>query len=120
MIKINSLKFGQVVIADKKYSQVIIFDGKVEERDSQKLNSLFATAHIMGDWEKEQLLKDQPEVVVIGSGFQSLFETPDDFVKSCKERGIELFLLPTPEAVNKYNDLMKTEKKVNALIHTTC
>jgi len=65
---INSTEFGNVVIDNKKHNQVLIVSDLVIERNYNKLEELFNTSHKIGDWEIEELLKENPEIIVIGIG----------------------------------------------------
>lgn len=120
MPKINAVSFGEIVIDEKKYHQVLIIGEKVEERDWEKLEKEFGTTHRIGDWEKEKLLAGNPEVVVIGNGYQGVLIVEDSFVELLRKKKIEVFIDLTPQAVKIYNQKIEEGKKVNALIHTTC
>lgn len=113
---INSTQFGEIVINDKKYHQVLIIGDKIEERDYKKLEELFNTSHKIGDWEIEKLTSNNSEIIVIGTGQDGAMAPPrlSDFPN------IELIVAKTPEAIKIYNEKVKEGKKVNALIHTTC
>ncbi|OGZ31963.1 MAG: hypothetical protein A2V69_03590 [Candidatus Portnoybacteria bacterium RBG_13_40_8] len=121
---INSTKFGEIVIDDKKYHQVLIIGDKVEERDYKKLEDLFNTSHKIGDWEIEKLISNNPEIILIGTGQNGAMASPrlSDFQNrdGGKGRNIELIIEPTPKAISIYNEQIKLGKRVNALIHTTC
>ncbi|MFZ5559596.1 MAG: hypothetical protein ACOZAL_02275, partial [Patescibacteria group bacterium] len=65
---INSTEFGNITIDGKKYNQVLIVGDLVMERDYEKLERLFGTTHKIGDWEKDELVKENPEIIVIGTG----------------------------------------------------
>lgn len=120
MPDINSTQFGSVTIDNKKYNQVLIIGDNIEEREYSKLKELFNTSHQIGDWEQAKLVENDPEVIIIGTGQSGMLEVDDEFVKVIKERGIELVIKNTPEAIEVYNELIGQGKKVNALIHTTC
>ena len=120
MVKINRVSWGKVRINEHDYHQVLIINGKVEERESDKLHRFFETTHKIGDWEKEKLLKDSPQVVLIANGWSGFLKVEDDFKKEVKKKGIKLETVLTPQVVKKYHQLIKEGRKVNALIHTTC
>jgi hypothetical protein len=120
MPHIDSTQFGEVEIDGKKYSQVLIVGDSVVERDYEKLQGLFGTSHKIGDWETETLLKENPEVIIIGTGQDGKLEVDESFLEKMKEKGIEVIAGITPEAIKAYNEKRKAGKRVNALIHTTC
>ena len=119
-MKIEAIKFGSITLDGKRYHEILIISGQVEERDCQKLNQLFGTSHQMGDWEKRVLLSGSPEAIIIGDGFQGVFQTPRDLVDICQDKNIQLIVSHTPFAVAQFNQLVAQKKKVNALFHTTC
>ena len=77
---INSTQFGNVIIDDKKYNQVLIIGDSVMERDYQKLEELFNTSHKIGDWEIEELLKQKPEIIVIATGQNGAMKVDKEFI----------------------------------------
>ena len=117
---INSTKFGEIAIDGKKYGQVLIIGGAVFERDEEKLRELFSTTHQIGDWEIEQLLKGNPEVVIVGTGQSGVLQVEEMFLEQMRRAGIKVVAAITPEAIKVYNEKAKQGKKINALIHTTC
>lgn len=120
MIKIDSVEWGKIVVGGREYKQILVVGEKVFERDSEKLHQLFGTTHRIGDWEVEELIKGKPEIIVIGTGWEGILEVSEKLRAKSEELGIEIKILRTPEAVEKYNKLVEQGEKVNALIHTTC
>ncbi|MDA2935997.1 MTH938/NDUFAF3 family protein [Patescibacteria group bacterium AH-259-L05] len=117
---IEGTKFGSVTIDGKKYFQVLIMGDEVKERESEKLKQLFGTFHKVGDWEIKALLeKNNPEIIVVGTGQQGCLE-PGNVIKAAKKHNIEIIADITPQAIQVYNENVKQGKRVNALIHTTC
>jgi hypothetical protein len=117
---INSCQFGSITIDGKKYGQVLILGDRVEERDEKKLQDMFGTTHRIGPWEIAKLIDGSPEVVFIGTGQEGVLEVDEDVSLEIEEAGPRLIVQPTPQAVVTYNELVKRNKIVNALIHTTC
>ncbi|MEI6528218.1 MAG: MTH938/NDUFAF3 family protein [bacterium] len=120
MPKINSTEFGSITIDDIKYSQVLIVGDKVMEREYSKLKELFGTSHKIGDWEVEELLKESPETIIIGTGQDAMLEVDEGTVKTFKDNDIKLIIEKTPQAIETYNTLKAKGVMVNSLIHTTC
>jgi hypothetical protein len=104
--------FGKVVIDGKSYGDVLIVDNKILERDWE------AGSHRISKSEVEKLLSSKVEIVIIATGQSGVLEVDVDVMKRIKASS-ELIVLETPEAIRKFNELSKN-KKVNALIHTTC
>ncbi len=116
-MKIQSVDFGKIVIDGKSYGDILIIDNKIIPRDINALHKLFHTAHIISDEECALLNKNNPEVIVIGTGVSGLLRV-DERIKN-KIKAKEIIILPTQSASEKYNLLVNT-KKLNALFHTTC
>jgi len=117
---IDSTQFGEITIDGKKYSQVLIVGNLVVERNYDKLKDLFGTSHKMGGWEIENLLKENPEIIVVGTGQNGAMEIDENFFKIMKNNGIEVIADLTPKAIEIFNAKVRGGKRVNALIHTTC
>jgi len=120
MPHIDSTEFGEITIDGKKYHQVLIIGDSVMERDYEKLEKLFGTSHRIGDWERDELLKGNPEIIIIGTGQSSVMNVDGELEDTLAKKEIELIAVSTPEAVEIYNQKIKEGKRVNALIHTTC
>lgn len=120
MPKINKVSWGKVRIDGQGYHQVLLVGDEVIERESDKLHELFGTTHQIGKWEKEKLLSGDPEIILIASGWSGLVKIDEEFKNRLKEKDIELQVILTPKVVERYNQLIKEGKRVNALIHTTC
>jgi hypothetical protein len=120
MLHIDATQFGEIIIDNKKYHQVLIIGDKIEERDYKKLKELFDTAHKIGDWEIEALISNNPEIIIIGTGQNGAMEIDEKIVKKFKDMSIETIIAEIPKAIEIYNDQVKLDKKVNALMHTTC
>lgn len=120
MPQIDSTKFGQIIIDRKKYRQVLIMGGVVEERDGVRLENLFGTSHKIGDWEIEKLFSNNPEAIIIGTGQDGMLDFDEQQFSQAKEKGIEVLSAPTPKAIKIYNEKVSAGQRVNALVHTTC
>jgi hypothetical protein len=67
----------------------------------------------------EEVLGQNPEVIVIGTGEMGVAKVAEELQKEIKVKGIELIIEPTSEAVQTFNSLKK-DKKVVGLFHLTC
>lgn len=120
MVHFNKTWFGAVMIDNRTYQDVLIVGDKVIEREKM-ISGWFDdhSHHTIHDHESKKLLEGNPEVIIIGNGQSSVLEVPEEISKKIEKKGIELIVLDTPGAIERYNEISKT-KKVNALIHTTC
>jgi hypothetical protein len=93
MIEINSTTFGSIIINGKKYEHdVIIIEGRVQKARTQ-------IRHLISKKEFEILVKEKPEVIIIGNGQYSAMEVDEEIKNLAKERNVELIVLPTPQAI---------------------
>jgi hypothetical protein len=114
MMEINSTTFGSTVINGKKYEHdVIMTRGKIQEARTQ-------VRHLISKKEFDILAKEKPEVIIIGNGQYSAMEIGEEVKNLAKERNIELIVLPTPQAIKKFNELTKAKRSVIAYFHVTC
>lgn len=113
-MKIDSTEFGSITIEGKRYSHdvVVSYKGKIEKGWLQ-------TRHLINEKEFLEFLKEDPEVIVIGNGQYGACEVSNNFKKLAEDKGIEVIISKTPEAIEKFNELVKA-KKVVAYFHTTC
>jgi hypothetical protein len=119
MAKINSFNFGFIVVDDKQYSGdiVILPDGTVKERAPGKGR---LGSHSIARSEIEALTKEQPDVILVGTGVQGMARLARDAEFYLMEPNLNLTLLPSPEVIKKYNQYVEDGEKVAALIHVTC
>jgi hypothetical protein len=112
MTEIKSSTYGSITVDGKTYSHdVYIFpSGKVEEREY---------GHTFTKEQIEHLLKEKPEVLVVGKGTSGMAALSDGARSLLEEKGIEIIEGHTPDIRDKFNELAKT-KKLAAIIHVTC
>ena len=67
----------------------------------------------------EELLERGAAVVVISRGFHGRLGVREETLRMLEERGVDIHVLLTEEAVRLYNQLREAER-VGALIHSTC
>lgn len=119
MTKIEKVDFGKVYIDGQCYKDVVILEGKACSRNKATSKVVHGTSHILSEEEIKTLIRGKPEVIIVGTGFSDMLEVPSSVFKRLKGQGREVYVLKTPEAVKKFNEL-SGKKKINALFHTTC
>ena len=111
---IESYKFGQIVIDGKKYTtDVIIFPDRVEEGWWRK------EGHRLFIDDIQEILKERPEILVVGTGYAGLMKIPPETEERLKSEGIQLIAENTRKACKTYNQLSKS-RNVIAAFHLTC
>lgn len=112
MTKINSSSYGSITIDGKTYHHdvYVLPSGRVEEREY---------GHTFTKDQVEHVLKEIPQVVVIGKGTSGMASLSPDAKVLLEEKGVDIVEADTPDIRDKFNELAKT-KKVAAIIHVTC
>ena len=60
------------------------------------------------------------DVIVLSEEVNGILQIKPDTIDYLKKANKEYFVARTPQAVEKYNELLSKGKPVGALIHTTC
>lgn len=113
MVKIDSMKFGEITIDGKVYysDMTVWWDGRTEYREK---------SHSLDTEEFSKIAARKPEIVVVGTGTDGVLKISDATKSLAEEMGIELFSDLSPKAIEMFNAFQKEGKKVVAIIHATC
>jgi len=113
-MKIDSFSFGSISIGGTTYtSDVIVYPDRVQSpwlREEEHRPQIIEFADIV---------KAEPEILVIGTGYAGVLSVADQIRNYLTSKGIEVRVEKTKVAVDLYNSLRETEKVVAAL-HVTC
>jgi hypothetical protein len=112
--RIDSYRFGQIVIDGIRYDQdVIILPDRV----------------LSGWWRQEghrlavddlgPVLSEAPEVIVIGQGSLGRMRVPDETMAHLQQSGTQVIVESTGDACQSYNRLSQ-ERRVAAVLHLSC
>ena len=103
MAKINSSAFGSITIDGKTYGHdvYVLPSGKVEER---------AYGHTFTKEQVERVLREKPDVVIIGKGTSGMASLSPDARSLLEETGTELIEADTPSVKDKFNELAEAKK----------
>jgi len=112
MVRIDSLKYGEIRIDGKDYySDVVVWwDGKIE---------LVVKTHQFGMNELLNLLKKNPEMVVVGTGIEGCVEILEEVTQEMENMELMLFVENSSNALEIFNALVSEGKKAVAFIHVT-
>jgi len=111
---IDSYSFGSITVNGKRYtSDVIIYPQRVDSSWWRK------QGHNLCMEDLREVLRYQPEVLVVGQGKPGLMKVTADLIEQLNQRGIQVHVAPTAKAVDLYNRL-SPGKKVVAALHLTC
>jgi hypothetical protein len=111
---IGSYRFGQIVI-----------DGQAHRKDV-----IILPDRVIGGWWRREghnlrpedlkpVFEATPEVLVVGLGASGMMRIAEETKQALQDAGIELFALPTGQAVETYNRL-RAERVAAAALHLTC
>lgn len=111
---IDAYDFGRIVIDGREYTgDVIIYPGRVDDSWWRAEGHRVSMADLQG------VLRENPEVLIIGTGASGLVEIGDDVREHVESAKIRLIAARTAEACTHYNDLVR-EHRVIAALHLTC
>jgi hypothetical protein len=111
---IEEYDFGRIIIDGKVYTQdVIIYPDRVEGGWWRREGHELSVADIGG------ILREKPEVLVVGTGNAGLMQVLDEVRTLLSSRGIKLIEKPTKEACKVFNELSE-KTRVIAALHLTC
>lgn len=112
---IDSYSFGHITINGKRYTNdVIVFPNHVQDNWWRKQGHRLQVKDI------ETVVKEKPEVLVVGTGYYGLVRVPAETVEYLKSKGVELIAQKTRSACATYNRLVESGEKVIAALHLTC
>jgi hypothetical protein len=113
-MKIDSYDFGRIVIDGKRYSSdLVILPQRVAENWWRK------EGHLLNIVDLEEVVKEKPEVLIVGTGANGVMKVPEDVKSYLKEKGIELIAVNSFEATGLFNEL-SSKKRVACALHLTC
>lgn len=111
---IDSYKFGQMVIDGKKYTKdLIIYPDKVKSSWWREKGHLLALDDI------KDVLIENPEILIIGTGAMGLMKVTDEVKKYAKDKGIKLIVQKSKKAAQTFNQ-KQSEGRVFGAFHLTC
>lgn len=112
---IETSAFGSIQIDGKTYTSDILItpDGRVLE------NWWRRHGHRLTLMDIEKLIAAEPDVIVVGTGVYGRMLPAPGLEKALQDRGIELILVATGEAISHFNRL-QASRKTGAGFHLTC
>jgi hypothetical protein len=112
--RIDSYRFGSIVIDGKQYtSDVIIYPDRVMWKWWREAGHSLALTDI------PEILQNPPDVLVIGQGSVGRMDVPSETRHHLQEAGIEVIAEITGRACETYNHL-REKRRVVAALHLTC
>jgi hypothetical protein len=113
-MRIEAFTFGNITIEGKTYTtDVIVYTDHVED------NWVREEEHRPQISEFADIVKSDPEILIIGTGYAGVLSIPDQIRNYLTSKGIEVRVEKTKQAIEMFNVLRHKEKVVAAL-HITC
>ncbi len=112
---IDAYDFGLIKIDGQTFAKDIFINLSGEVKDWQRHQS-----HFFQKTDVEDLLEENVEVVVFGTGKSGIAKVSDELKVFIKNGGINLIIVLTDQAVQEYNEMKQENKKVVAFLHLTC
>ncbi len=111
---IKTYSFGRMVIKSQTYtSDVILFPDRIDDSWWRKSGHRVCLEDI------EDVLREKPEALVIGTGFYGLMTVEEEVERHAQSSGIELIVKKTKNAVLSFNKIASQKKTIGAF-HLTC
>jgi hypothetical protein len=114
-MQIEHYSFGKVLIDGKAYTKDLIIYPKMIEPNWWRQEG-----HLLHINDLKDVMKDRPEALIIGTGYYGAMTVPTETVDKLRQMGVEVVIQKTQDAVNYFNNIDKTKKKVIAALHLTC
>jgi hypothetical protein len=119
---IEEYKFGEITIDGKNYTRDVEVRWTGEVLDWRRKES-----HVIDVEDIKRALAAEPETIVIGNGESGAAEVTEALKKETKDKGIELIIDRTEQAVKTFNIINEespeeegVQNKVIGLFHLTC
>ena len=107
MVKINSTKFGEVMIDGKThYSDVIVFfDGTIEYREKD---------WVIEEDEFKKIIQRNVNIIIVGTGQQGTMSVSDKVRELANYMKIKIVEMKTPYAIELFNAYASQHRTVAA------
>ncbi len=112
---IDSYRFGEMLVNGRSFtSDLIIFNDHVDDQWWRE------NGHAVMPQDLDEVVKAQPDVLVVGRGKLGAMKIPDATMEAIEERGIQIVHARTGEAIEVYNQIVSTGKNVVGAFHLAC
>jgi hypothetical protein len=113
MARLEDYSFGRITV-----------DGRTQDRDL-----IVMPGRVVTDWwrqdghslvieDLDEVIEELPERLIVGCGAHGRLEPSSAVLEELRRRGVDVEVLHTAEAVDRYNQL--DERRTAAALHLTC
>lgn len=112
---IEKYSFGSINIEGIIYKKdVIIFPERIYSPWWRE------KGHSLSISDLKEVISYNPEMLIIGTGAYGVMDVPNSTIEFLQDKGIEVKIYKTKDAVNSFNKEIKEGKNVVACLHLTC
>lgn len=113
---INAYQFGRMTINGKAFTTdlVILPTGMVMD------NWIRKSGHYLEYIDIKNLTDTEPDTIIIGTGASGRMRVDNDLLALLNRLGTKVDVLPNKQAVELYNQKIKTGLQLGACFHLTC
>jgi hypothetical protein len=117
--KINETQFGSITVGGSHFDHDIFINlaGQIQKRKKNLSKQIYGTSHTLSLPEAEHVYQDGSQQIILGSGQFDQCRISDEAESFFNQKGCEVHILPTPEAIDAWND---AQGQVIGLFHITC
>lgn len=113
MARLEGYRFGRVLVDGQEHTRdVIVLPGRVVGNWWRK------EGHALVLEDLAEVLDELPERLVVGTGAAGRMRPDPAALRALRERGVEVEVLPTEEAVRRFGEL--DPARTAAALHLTC
>jgi hypothetical protein len=116
-VQFRHFEFGAIEIDGVTYEHDLVVDRGEIHRRKKKASKKYRDTFGHTPLSVEEDIPWKCACLVIGTGTYGRLPVMDNVKREAKDRGVELVVLPTAEAIKV---LEKRPKKTNAILHVTC
>jgi hypothetical protein len=116
---LDRTEFGWIEIDGQRYEHDVLLrrDGTVEKRKKKLSKRIYGTSHTISLDEAKHVHEKGANTLIVGSGQHGRVHLSAEAAKHFKRHGVEVLLLPTPKAIDAWNE---GPNKSIGLFHVTC
>jgi len=114
---VTHVSWGRIDVGPARYKDAKLFPGGSREWDWNETGTEHDVGVQLSD--VQELIDRGARVIVISRGMYERLEVRDDLVAALRDRGVEVHVAKTLDAVALYN-ILAEQGPVGALFHTTC
>jgi hypothetical protein len=116
-MRIESYHFGVICIDGRQYAHDVILTGDRVRKRKKKRSKPFRGPYGHTPLSLAEKIPWKCKRLIVGTGAQGGLPVLDEVKREASRRGIELTLLPTPQAIA---ELDRSPEETHAILHVTC